>query len=111
MWEAVKECFHNPNIDLYREETLENMCTLWTAWRSVLNVNFVKPCNSLGEAIENVPKGVVAEDWEWLVTKKFMTAEFQKISEQNSKNRLASDMEMPHRTGSMPHREIIYENV
>ncbi|CAH9105716.1 unnamed protein product [Cuscuta epithymum] len=110
MWEAVKECFHNPNIDLYRDETLEHMHSLWTAWRSSLNVNFVKPCKNISEATNNVPKGVLGEDWKWLVHKKFMTEEFLKISEQNSKNKSASDMGMPHRTGSMPHREIIFEN-
>nr|GMD54306.1 uncharacterized protein LOC110657485 [Ipomoea batatas] len=110
MWEAVKECFDNPNIELYRDDTLEHLCTLWTNWRSLLNVKFVRPYKSKVEALKNVPSGVNVEDWKWLVTNKFMTEKFQKISQQNTKNRSASDMGMPHRTGSRPHREIIYEN-
>ncbi|XP_044501877.1 uncharacterized protein LOC123222915 [Mangifera indica] len=46
------------------------------------------------------------EDWEWL-TKHFFTKDFQKISSQASQNRVKSSM--PHRTGSKPHRQIIYE--
>nr|GLL16865.1 uncharacterized protein LOC110673961 [Ipomoea trifida] len=77
MWEAVKECFDNPNIELYRDDTLEHLCTLWTNWRSLLNVKFVRPDKSKVEALKNVPSGVNVEDWKWLVTNKFMTEKFQ----------------------------------
>nr|GMD86306.1 uncharacterized protein LOC110659733 [Ipomoea batatas] len=77
MWEAVKECFDNPNIELYRDDTLEHLCTLWTNWRSLLNVKFVRPYKSKVEALKNVPSGVNVEDWKWLVTNKFMTEKFQ----------------------------------
>lgn len=33
------------------------------------------------------------------------------MSKQNSKNRMKTATTMPHLTGSMPHREIIYEKV
>nr|GMC91208.1 uncharacterized protein LOC109183344 [Ipomoea batatas] len=77
MWEAVKECFDNPNIELYCDDTLEHMCTLWTNWRSLLNVKFVRPCKSKIEALKSAPPGVNVEDWKWLVTNKFMTEKFQ----------------------------------
>lgn len=41
MWDCVKECFSNPNIELYREHTLDHMGALWTTWRSSLNAMYV----------------------------------------------------------------------
>lgn len=73
----LQECFFNPSIELYREHTLEHMGALWAAWRSSLNVDYVRPCKTKGEVIKNVPQGFNANDWEWLVTNKFLTDEFQ----------------------------------
>ncbi|XP_057796375.1 uncharacterized protein LOC131012436 isoform X2 [Salvia miltiorrhiza] len=109
MWEAVKECFSNPNIELYREHTLEHMSVLWGAWRSKLYADHVKPYKNKINALKKVPRGMNDKDWEWLVTNKFLTKEFQDISERNSKNRSKSDLFMPHLTGSRPHRDIIYD--
>ncbi|XP_073051570.1 uncharacterized protein [Primulina eburnea] len=107
MWDSVKECFFSPNIELYREHTLEHMGALWTAWRSSLNVDYVRPCKTKAEVLKNVPQGFNAKEWDWLVTNKFLTDEFQKTSNQNSTNRVNGVM--PHRTGSKPHRQLIYE--
>ena len=73
----LQECFYHPNLELYREQTLEHMGGLWTAWRSSLNINYVRPCKTKIEALKNVPQGMDVKDWEWLVTKKFLTEEFQ----------------------------------
>ncbi|XP_073315707.1 uncharacterized protein [Primulina huaijiensis] len=109
MWDSVKECFFSPSIELYREHTLEHMGALWTAWRSSLNVDYVRPCKTKAEVLKNVPQGFNAKEWDWLVTNKFLTDEFQKIINQNSNNRVNGVM--PHRTGSMPHRQLIHEMV
>ncbi|XP_044510473.1 uncharacterized protein LOC123228997 [Mangifera indica] len=82
------------------------MNTLWVNWRSCLNAKYVKPCKTVAEALKNKPEGMEKEDWEWL-TKHFFTKDFQKISSQASQNRAKSSM--PHRTGSKPHRQIIYD--
>ncbi|KAG6500940.1 hypothetical protein ZIOFF_040802 [Zingiber officinale] len=104
---VLQECFFNSNIELYREHTLEHMSALWTAWKSSLNVNYVRPCKTKAEVLKNVPQGFNAKEWEWLVTNKFLTDEFQKTSNQNSTNRVNGVM--PHRTGSKPHRQLIYD--
>ncbi|XP_073048428.1 uncharacterized protein [Primulina eburnea] len=85
------------------------MGDLWTAWRSSLNVDYVRPCKTKAEVLKNVPKGFNAKEWDWLVTNKFLTDEFQKTSNQNSNNRVNGVM--PHRTGSKLHRQLIYEMV
>ncbi|XP_052184492.1 uncharacterized protein LOC127796400 isoform X3 [Diospyros lotus] len=107
MWEAIKEKFENPDIELYRDHTLEHMNVLWSNWRSSLNTMYVKPCKTVAEALKNKPQSMDKEDWEWLLIKHFLTEDFQKISSQASQNKAKSSM--PHRTGSKPHREIIYE--
>ncbi|XP_073288427.1 uncharacterized protein, partial [Primulina huaijiensis] len=100
MWDSVKECFFSHSIELYREHTLEHMGALWTAWRSSLNVDYVRPCKTKAEVLKNVPQGFNAKEWDWLVTNKFLTDEFQKTSNQNSNNQVNGVM--PHRTGSKP---------
>ncbi|XP_055960629.1 uncharacterized protein LOC126668450 [Mercurialis annua] len=109
MWTSVKECFYNPDIEAYYEQTLEHMCSLWTSWRSSLNVKYVKPCKTKVEAVKNVPEGMESADWEWLVDNKFLSDEFQDISSRNTINRSKAIIPHAHRCGSKPHREIIYE--
>ena len=53
------------------------MGALWTCWRSSLNVKYVRPCKTKTEALKNVPHGITAQDWEWLVINKFLTEQFQ----------------------------------
>ncbi|XP_073306719.1 uncharacterized protein [Primulina huaijiensis] len=103
----LQECFFSPSIELYREHTLEHMGALWTAWRSSLNVDYVRPCKTKAEVLKNVPQGFNSKEWDWLVTNKFLTDEFQKNSNQNSNNRVNGVI--PHRTRSKPHRQLIYE--
>ncbi|XP_049347500.1 uncharacterized protein LOC125812047 [Solanum verrucosum] len=51
--------------------------------------------------------GVDKSDWEWLVKEHFLSQKFKDASTRNSVNR--SKLRMPHRTGSRPIREIVYE--
>ncbi|XP_065880646.1 uncharacterized protein [Euphorbia lathyris] len=94
-------------MDIYREETLEHMGYLWTAWRSTLYLTYVRPCKTKGEALKNCPPFINVGDWTWLVNEKFSTEEFQRMSKRNMKNRAKTVM--PHRSGSKPHRAIIYD--
>nr|XP_016439121.1 PREDICTED: uncharacterized protein LOC107765043 [Nicotiana tabacum] len=59
------------------------------------------------DTLRDVPEGVDKSDWEWLVKEHFLTEKFKETSTRNSINR--SKLTMPHRTGSKPIREIIYE--
>ncbi|XP_070052443.1 uncharacterized protein [Nicotiana tomentosiformis] len=61
----------------------------------------------LRDVLKDVPEGVDKSDWEWLVKEHFLSEKFKKKSTRNSMNR--SKLIMPHRTGSKPIREIIYE--
>ena len=72
----LQECFHNPDMELYQNHTLDHMSTLWENWRSNLNVKNVKPCKTRADALKNVPGGMDCKDWEWLVTNKFLDKKF-----------------------------------
>ncbi|OIT07787.1 hypothetical protein A4A49_63143, partial [Nicotiana attenuata] len=63
----------------------------------------------LRDVLKVVPEGVDKSDWEWLVKEHFLSEKFKERSMRNSVNR--SKLIMPHRTGSKPIREIIYELV
>ncbi|KAH0729677.1 hypothetical protein KY289_000865 [Solanum tuberosum] len=77
-----------------KEHVLQHMRRLWNNWRGSLHKNMKsKP---FCDALKDVPRGVDNSDWEWLET-----------SARNIVNR--SKLSMPHRTGSKPIREIIYE--
>ncbi|WMV46508.1 hypothetical protein MTR67_039893 [Solanum verrucosum] len=65
-----------------------------STWRGSLHMN--AKSKPLKEVLKDVPQGVDKSDWEWLET-----------STRNARNR--SKLSMPHRTGSKPIREIIYE--
>lgn len=64
-------------MELFREHTLDHMGALWTAWRSSLNAKYVKNCKTKAEVLKNVPEEMDAKDWEWLVSNKFLSEEFQ----------------------------------
>ncbi|KAH6780959.1 hypothetical protein C2S52_012196 [Perilla frutescens var. hirtella] len=81
---VLKECFSHPDIELFREHTLEHMGALWTAWRSSLNARYVKNCKNKTEILKNVPDGMSAKDWEWLVTNKFLTDEYKGLENETS---------------------------
>ncbi|KAG6489749.1 hypothetical protein ZIOFF_051027 [Zingiber officinale] len=72
-----------------------------------MNSKFVKPCKTRQEVLQNVPKGMYKQDWEWLVKEYFLSESFQKMSSTNTQNR--SLKSMPHRTGSKPFRQLAYE--
>ncbi|KAH0723840.1 hypothetical protein KY290_005132 [Solanum tuberosum] len=61
----------------------------------------------LQEVLKDVPEGVEKSDWKWLVKQHFLSEKFKEKSTRNAMNR--SKLSMPHRTGSNPIREIIYE--
>ncbi|XP_049407793.1 uncharacterized protein LOC125871238 [Solanum stenotomum] len=88
-----------------RDNVLQHMRKLWNNWRGSLHKN-VKS-KSLHEVLKDVPMGVDKSDWEWLVKEHFLSQKFKDESTRNSVNR--SKLCMPHRTGSRPIREIVYE--
>ncbi|KAH0725169.1 hypothetical protein KY284_001034 [Solanum tuberosum] len=78
----------------HRDHVLKHMRRLWNNWRGSLHMN--AKSKPLQEVLKYVPAGVDKDDWEWL-----------KTSTRNAVNR--SKLSMPHRIGSKPIREIIYE--
>ncbi|XP_019262715.1 PREDICTED: uncharacterized protein LOC109240514 [Nicotiana attenuata] len=81
------------------------MRKLWNNWRGTMHKNIKsKPFRY---ALKDVPEEVDKSDWEWLVKEHFLTEKFKETSTRNSVNR--SKLSMPHRTGSKPIRQIIYE--
>ncbi|CAI0400370.1 unnamed protein product [Linum tenue] len=107
LWAAVKEKFTNPEMEAYRGHIFKKMVKAWTNYRSDLNLKYVKPCQSLEDAIENVPCGIQKDDWEWLVTEHYLTEEFKKISVRNANNRAQGSM--PCHLGSMSIGELTYQ--
>ncbi|KAH0693141.1 hypothetical protein KY285_020238 [Solanum tuberosum] len=61
----------------------------------------------LQEVLQDVPEGVDKSDWKWLVKEHFLSEKFKEKSTRNAMNLFK--LSMPHRTGSKPIREIIYE--
>lgn len=105
MWAAVTEKFDCDNMNDQRDNVLQHMRKLWNNWRGSLHKNMKS--KSLYEVLKDVPIGVDKSDWEWLVKEHFLSDKFKKSSTRNTINR--SKLCMPHRTGSKPIREIIYE--
>ncbi|KAH0664550.1 hypothetical protein KY284_029481 [Solanum tuberosum] len=105
MWAAVTEKFDCDNMNDQRDNVLQHMRKLWNNWRGSLHKNMKS--KSLHEVLKDVPIGVDKSDWEWLVKEHFLSDKFKKSSTRNTINR--SKLCMPHRTGSKPIREIIYE--
>ncbi|KAH0698842.1 hypothetical protein KY284_013057 [Solanum tuberosum] len=105
MWGAVTEKFDSDDMIGHRDHVLKHMRRLWNNWRGSLHINMKsKP---LREVLKDVPEGVDKSDWEWLVKDHFLSEKFKEKSTRNAMNR--SKLSMPHRTGSKPIREIIYE--
>ncbi|KAH0661688.1 hypothetical protein KY284_026619 [Solanum tuberosum] len=105
MWEVVTEKFDSDGMNDQRDNALQHMRKLWNNWRGSLHKK-VKS-KSLHEVLKDVPMGVDNSDWEWLVKEHFLSDKFKEASARNSVNR--SKLCMPHRTGSKPIREIVYE--
>ncbi|KAH0667861.1 hypothetical protein KY290_029969 [Solanum tuberosum] len=105
MWEVVTEKFDSDGMNDQRDNALQHMRKLWNNWRGSLHKK-VKS-KSLHEVLKDVPMGVDKSDWEWLVKEHFLSDKFKEASARNSVNR--SKLCMPHRTGSKPIREIVYE--
>ncbi|KAK4358948.1 hypothetical protein RND71_021177 [Anisodus tanguticus] len=105
MWKAVTEKFDSDDMNDQRDHVLQHMRKLWNNWRGLLHKK-VKS-KSLHGVLKDVPVGVDKSDWTWLVKEHFLSDTFKEASTRNSVNR--SKVIMPHRTGSKPHREIIYE--
>ncbi|XP_033508507.1 uncharacterized protein [Nicotiana tomentosiformis] len=105
MWQAVTDKFDSDNINDQRDHVLKHMRKLWNNWKGSMHKNIkYKPFR---DTLRDVPEGVDKSDWEWLVKEHFLTEKFKETSTRNSINR--SKLTMPHRTGSKPIREIIYE--
>ncbi|KAH0754621.1 hypothetical protein KY290_024891 [Solanum tuberosum] len=87
------------------DHVLKHMRRLWNNWRGSLHMNVKsKP---LQEVLKDVPEGVDKSDWKLLVKEHFLSEKFKEKSTRNTMNR--SKLSIPHRTGSKPIREIIYE--
>ncbi|XP_050204954.1 uncharacterized protein LOC126654996 isoform X1 [Mercurialis annua] len=82
------------------------MRELWNKWRGWMHFTYVKD-KTPEEAMKTVPDGADKDDCEWLIKNHFYTEKFKKASQRNSKNR--GNLTMPHRIGSKPMREIIYQ--
>ncbi|KAH0728694.1 hypothetical protein KY284_004559 [Solanum tuberosum] len=105
MWGAITEKFDSDDMIGHRDHVLKHMRRLWNNWRGSLHMNLKsKP---LREVLKDVPEGVDKSDWEWLVKEHFLSKKFKETSTRNAMNR--SKLSMPHRTGSKPIREIVYE--
>ena len=105
MWRAITDKFDSDDMNHQRDHVLNHMRKLWNNWRGSLQ-KYVK-FKPLHEALKDVPDEVDKSDCEWLVKKYFLSEIFKETSIRNSINR--SKLRMPHRTGSKPIREIIYE--
>ncbi|KAH0643766.1 hypothetical protein KY290_035217 [Solanum tuberosum] len=105
MWVTVTEKFDCDNMNDQRDNVLQHIRKLWNNWRGSLHKNMKS--KSLHEVLKDVPIGVDKSDWEWLVKEHFLSKKFKESSTRNTINR--SKLCMPHRTGSKPIREIIYE--
>ncbi|KAL3363154.1 hypothetical protein AABB24_012452 [Solanum stoloniferum] len=105
MWAVVTEKFDCDKMNDQRDNVLQHMRKLWNNWRGSLHKNMKS--KSLHEVLKDVSIGVDKSDWEWLVKEDFLSDKFKKSSTRNTINR--SKLCMPHRTGSKPIREIIYE--
>ncbi|XP_015065929.1 uncharacterized protein LOC107011101 [Solanum pennellii] len=111
MWAAVSEKFDCNDMNDQRDNVLQHMRKLWNSWRGSLHKNLKS--KSLRDVLKEMPKRVDKIDWEWLVKEHFLSDKFkcwvvnQDASTRNSVNR--SKLCMPHRTGSKPIRDIIYE--
>ncbi|OIS98924.1 hypothetical protein A4A49_01612 [Nicotiana attenuata] len=102
---SAKDKFDSDDTNHQREHVLNHMRQLWNNWRGSLH-KYVK-LKPLHEALKDVSEEVDKSDWEWLVKEHFLSEKFKEASIRNSINR--SKLRMPHRTGSKPIREIIYE--
>ncbi|KAH0682780.1 hypothetical protein KY289_020532 [Solanum tuberosum] len=101
LWEK----FDNDDMNGHRDHVLKHMRRLWNNWRGSMHMN--AKSKPLKEVLKDVSQGVDKSDWEWLVKEHFLTEKFKETSTRNARNR--SKLSMPHRTGSKPIREIIYE--
>ncbi|KAH0708771.1 hypothetical protein KY284_010198 [Solanum tuberosum] len=105
MWGAVTEKFDSDDMNGHRDHVLKHMRRLWNNWRGSMHMN--AKSKPLKEVLKDVPQEVDKSDWEWLVKENFLTEKFKETSTRSAGNR--SKLSMPHRTGSKPIREIIYE--
>ncbi|XP_049399775.1 uncharacterized protein LOC125863826 [Solanum stenotomum] len=102
---SLLEKFDYDNMNDQRDNVLQHMRKLWNNWRGSLHKNMKS--KSLHEVLKDVPIGVDKSDWEWLVKEHFLSKKFKESSTRNTIS--MSKLYMPHRTGSKPIREIIYE--
>ncbi|BAH91731.1 Os02g0530850 [Oryza sativa Japonica Group] len=107
---SITDKFENEDpdikIDVYKDEIMEHAKSLWINWRGDLHRHFVKPAKTMQQATKNKPKDFDPSDWQWLVQEHFYSKDFIAMSLRNSRNR--AGLKMPHRTGSKPFKEIIY---
>ncbi|XP_050203343.1 uncharacterized protein LOC126661173 [Mercurialis annua] len=106
MWDSVTEKFEADDLLDHRDDVLHHMRELWNKWRGKMHIKNVKNMSEQ-EALNCVPNGVHKDDWEWLVKNYYSDKKYKEVSIRNSHRR--SKLTMPHRTGSKPVREIIYE--
>ncbi|CAI0419708.1 unnamed protein product, partial [Linum tenue] len=109
LWAAVMEKFSNPEMEVYKGHMIKKMNKAWTNYRCDLNRNYIKPCASPEDALENVPSWIQKDDWEWLLKEHYLTEEFEKISVRNANNRAQGSM--PCLLGSKSIGELTYEKV
>lgn len=110
MWQSVLNKFAGKGgIELDRRTTIDHLKRLWHNWRGILMQNSIIKKGGLEKALDDTPNDLTPEDWEWLVKEHFSSEKFQKVSATNSSNR--GNLTMLPRTGSMPFRQVIWEDM
>ncbi|XP_057248854.1 uncharacterized protein LOC125494642 [Beta vulgaris subsp. vulgaris] len=109
MWQSVLNKFVGNGFELDRKTTIDHMKRLWQNWRGMLKQFAINKKGGLENALKETPRDLTPDDWKWLVKEHFSSDAFKKISSKNSCNR--GNLTMPHRTGSMPFRQVIWEEM
>ncbi|KAJ8422486.1 hypothetical protein Cgig2_016922 [Carnegiea gigantea] len=55
---------------------MKHMRKRWRSWRGSMQHNNIRNANSLQAALKKRPRGMLVEDWEWLVTEHYSDPEF-----------------------------------
>ncbi|XP_047311993.1 uncharacterized protein LOC124915340 [Impatiens glandulifera] len=92
----------------YRDATLKHMNDLWDNWRCEINLKHIKPhMGNLVRIKADKPHEILQEDWDWLITHRFSTDRFKKMSTTNSNNR--KNVLFVHHSGSKPFSQVQHE--
>lgn len=65
-------------LEKHRTSIMSKAQTTWNKWRGEMSQLHLKNVSTLDDAIapDNIPKGLLKEDWEWLVMEHYTDPEF-----------------------------------